>query len=146
MTRRLSAMAFLAATAVLFGWILLSRIAVAQGKKPVDPGNNKAEQREFMRGKLLMAQKIVEGLATDHFDMIKQGGLELVSIAESAAWKSAQDPFYQYYSANFEQAAKSLVDAANSNSVEKATYAYMHVTISCTACHQHVRETVRLAK
>jgi len=123
----------------IFGGGQSSRETTAQDNKPVPPENDKAEHREFMRGKLSMAQKIIEGIATEDFDMIKQGGLELVSIAESAAWKSTRDPIYQYYSANFEQAAKSLIDAAKSKSVEKATFAYVHVNFSCTTCHQHVQ-------
>ena len=93
-----------------------------------------------------MVQKIVEGITTEDYEMNDSGGLELATLTESAAWKSDRDPYYQYYSRNFEQAVKGLISAAKSESVEKATFAYVHVTISCTACHQHVRGTVRTAR
>lgn len=109
-------------------------------------GQDKTERQLFMRGKLAMVQKIVEGITTEDYEMIDSGGLELATLTESAAWKSDRDPYYQYYSRNFEQAVKGLISAAKSESVEKATFAYVHVTISCTACHQHVRGTVRTAR
>lgn len=99
-----------------------------------------------MWGKLAMVQKIVEGIATEDYSMIETGGMDLAALAETAAWKSARDPFYKHYSRNFEHAVKGLLAGAKAKSVEKATFAYVHVTISCTACHQHVRGTVRTAK
>ena len=93
-----------------------------------------------------MVQKVVEGIATEDFEMIRDGGMELAALAESAAWKSVGDPFYGQYSSGFEQTVKALISAAEAESVEKATFAYVHVTISCTACHQHVRGTVRTAR
>jgi cytochrome c556 len=109
-------------------------------------GGLKSDRQIFMRSKLAMVQKIVEGITTEDYKMIEKGGLELAALAESAAWKSTQDPYYGQYSANFEYAIKGLLAAAKSESVEKSTFAYVHVTISCTACHQHVRGTARTAR
>ncbi|MEZ6132207.1 MAG: hypothetical protein R3C59_26400 [Planctomycetaceae bacterium] len=124
----------------------------AQAAQPTDTAAGQrdelaiGERRMFMRAKLSMVHQIVEGMAAEDFDMVKKGASELVTIAESAAWKSTNDPFYTQYSGNFEHAAKGLIRAAESKSIEKATFAYMHVTMSCTACHQHVRNTTRVAR
>lgn len=126
----------------------------ARARQPVPRGESKengtdgkkTERQIDMRSKLNMVQKIVEGISTENFDMIDKGGMELIALAESAAWKSHHDPYYRHYSANFEHAARGLIAAAKSKSVEKATFAYVHVTISCTACHQQVRGTVRVAR
>ena len=99
----------------------------------------------FMQRKLAMVNKIVEGMATDDFKMIREGGRELAKITESAAWLSDRDPFYKHYSSNYEQSVRGLIKAAESESPEKVAFAYLHVTISCTACHQHVRNADRLA-
>ena len=108
--------------------------------------DDKAGPQVEMRAKLAMVQKIVEGISTEDFDMVEAGATELVTLAESAAWKSSRDPYYRHYSGNFEQAARGLIDAAKRESVEKSTFAYVHVTFSCTACHQHVRSTIRTAR
>lgn len=103
------------------------------------------DRQRFMRGKLKMVNKIVEGISTEEFDLVEEGALELAALSESATWKSTKDPFYGHYSSNFEHAVRGLLAAAKSESIEKATFAYVHVTISCTACHQHVRGTKRVA-
>ena len=46
---------------------------------------NRGERRLFMRSKRAMVQKVVEGIATEDFGMVEQGGMELVAIAETAA-------------------------------------------------------------
>ena len=103
------------------------------------------DRSEFMRGKLKMVQKVVEGISTEDFELVEQGAAELFALSESATWQSTDDPFYKHYSANFEHAVRGLLTAAKSESPEKTTFAYVHVTISCTACHQHVRGTKRVA-
>ena len=111
-----------------------------------DTTNREPDRAEFMRGKLRMVQKIVEGISTEDFDLVEDGATELARLSESATWKSPNDPFYRHYSSNFEHAVRGLLNAAKSESPEKATFAYVHVTISCTACHQHVRGTKRVAR
>jgi len=128
---------------------LFSDAAAQQTERESDGAKDElaiGERRMFMRRKLATVHKVVEGLATEDFDMLKAGAVELVTIAETAAWKSTRDPFYTQYSGHFEQAAKDLIKAAEAKSVEKATFAYMHVTMSCTACHQHVRGRKRVAR
>lgn len=106
---------------------------------------SQTKRRKFMRSKLQMVQKVVEGIATEDFDLVKDGGLELAALSESANWYSTRDPFYDFYSSGFEHSVRGLLAAAESESVERTTFAYVHVTMSCTACHQHVREKRRVA-
>jgi len=120
-----------------------SAIKAAQPDRPDD---RNADRQIFMREKLTMVNDIVEGLATEDFDLVKTGGNKLAKLAESAAWLSDRDPFYRHYSSHFEQAVRGLLDAADSKSPEKVTFAYVHVTFSCTACHQHVRNVDRVAQ
>lgn len=119
------------------------RVSQAESRNPETEPD---DLNEFMRSKLAMVHKIVEGLAVEDFSLIEKGARELDAIAESAAWNASRDPYYRNYSANFQHAARGLIEAAKSKSIEKATFSYVHVTISCTACHQHVRGVVRVAQ
>lgn len=120
--------------------------SLAQENPTREANDDKTDRQHFMRGKLAVVNLIVEGIATEDFELIEEGGMKLVGIAESAAFQSTGDPYYSLYSANFEQSAKGLIAAGKAQSVDKATFAYAHVTFSCTACHQHVRGTVRVAR
>jgi hypothetical protein len=101
--------------------------------------------KSFMHAKLLAVHQVVDGLAYEDFARIEQGADELLRITELASWKVRRDPIYMHYSSDFESTALRLRDAARARSIEKATFAYMHLTVSCTACHQHVRRVVQIA-
>lgn len=141
-------------TAILVAAIIVITVAYQVSPSDSDSGivtaaparQQPGERQRFMRQKLSMVNKIVEGLATEDFDMVARGGKELAELAESAMWVSDRDPYYGHYSSNFQQAVRGLIDAANSESASKVTFAYVHVTFSCTACHQHVRNVARLAQ
>jgi hypothetical protein len=139
-------------------WILSLSLAVAclagidrhwklaaQDSTVTPPKDDETKRQDFMRAKLAMVHKIVDGLATEDFELIEEGATELVKISDSAAWQVPNDVYYRYYSANFEHAARALVKVAQAKSIEKATFSYVHVTISCTACHQHVRNAFQVA-
>lgn len=101
--------------------------------------------KSFMQAKLIAAHQVVDGLAYEDFDRIERGADELLRMTELASWKVRRDPIYMHYSADFESTALRLRDAARARSIEKATFAYLHLTVSCMACHQHVRNVVQIA-
>lgn len=100
---------------------------------------------DFMHAKLEATHQIVDGLAFEDFDRITNGAEELLSLGDQASWKVRRDPLYMHYAADFESTALRLRDAARKHSIESATFAYVHLTVSCTACHNHVRNVVQLA-
>lgn len=99
----------------------------------------------FMHAKLRATHHIIDGLAFEDFNRVEEGAEELLRMTELASWKVRRDPVYMHYSADFERTATRLRDAARAHSIEKATFAYMHLTVSCTTCHQHVRNVVQVA-
>ncbi|QDU38977.1 hypothetical protein Mal4_33090 [Maioricimonas rarisocia] len=140
------AVVFLGAVAVVV--LLAFRPGVAEPPPPspqqtapkaVDEG------AEFMQAKLGSVHEIMDGLALEDFERIEQGADELLRMAELASWKVSRSPVYMHYSFDFERTAKRLRQAAEQRSIEEATFAFMHLTVSCTACHQHVRGVVQMA-
>lgn len=129
--------------------VLVSLHSVSAEKHPpkaersMDSGPRTAAS--FMHAKLKATHRIIDGLAFEDFSSIKDGADELLRMTELASWKVRRDPVYMHYSADFERTATRLRDAARAQSIEKATFAYMHLTVSCTTCHQHVRNVVHVA-
>jgi len=101
--------------------------------------------KSFMHAKLVATHWIIDGLAFEDFADIEAGADELLRMTELASWKVRRDPLYMHYSADFERTSLRLRDAARARSIEKAAFAYMHLTVSCTTCHQHVRNVVQMA-
>ena len=110
-----------------------------------DDDDGDGSGKSFMHAKLAATHQIVDGLAFEDFSRIEGGADELLRMTELASWKVRQDPLYMHYSADFESISLRLRAAARARSIEKATFAYMHLTVSCTACHQHVRDVVQIA-
>lgn len=122
----------------------LAGLGLSFGQQSNDE-SDQSDRQKFMHGKLNMVHQVIDGIAMEDFDLVTKGAMELAALSESATFKSESDPFYRHYSAYFERAVRDLIAAAESESVERTTFAYVHVTFSCTACHQHVRGTKRVA-
>jgi cytochrome c556 len=93
-----------------------------------------------MRMKLDHAQRALEGLAVEDFDMLEDAaeGMSLMSLASH--WNVLQTQEYLDQSSEFRRAAESLKRAAEDNNLEGATLAYIEVTMSCVKCHKYMRE------
>jgi hypothetical protein len=107
-------------------------VAVAQSKR------NRAS-REFMRDKLELSQRVLEGLATEDYDLIIAKGTKLSAMSKEADWRVFENPNYDQQSAIFRRHVDSLVKAARDNNLDAATLAYVRVTMSCVDCHKLVR-------
>lgn len=98
----------------------------------------------LMRAKLASSQKVLEGLLTEDFELIRKGAEEMHKISEAAEWRTVPDPVYDHYSAEFRRLAEKLIHLAEGKNIEGAAFSHMHLTTVCISCHEHVRDVVRL--
>lgn len=106
--------------------------AVAQSKR-------QRAAREFMRDKLELSQRVLEGLATEDYDLIIAKGTKLSAMSKEADWRVFENPDYDQQSVLFRRHVDSLVKAARNKDLDAATLAYVRVTMSCVDCHKLVR-------
>jgi len=99
----------------------------------------------FMRAKLDAVNQIVEGLSVEDHSLIAAGGEKLLTLSADAAFQVRRDPLYMHYSSTFQTTVNDLVNAAKKESLGDATINYINLTVSCVACHKHVRGTVQMA-
>lgn len=135
----------LTCAALLIAGLVSFHSPAAESDSPPGTEADTQSGEAFMQAKLKATHEIVDGLAFEDFTRIERGADELLRVAELASWKVRRDPVYMHYAMDFEETALRLRDAARRRSVESATFAYMHLTVSCTACHQHVRNVVQVA-
>lgn len=95
--------------------------------------------KEFMRDKLELSQKALEGVATEDWDLVIAKGTKLSAITQEADWRVFENPNYDAQSKAFRQHVDSLVKAAKKKDLDGATLAYVRVTMSCVDCHTAVR-------
>jgi len=95
--------------------------------------------KEFMRDKLELSQKVLEGIATEDYDLIIAKGTKLSAMSKEASWQMFENPDYDQQSITFRRHVNSLVKAARDKNLDAATLAYVRMTMSCVDCHKLVR-------
>ncbi len=108
----------------------------AQDEKP---GVRKAAVRAFMRKKLAATDRILEGLATENFDLIAEGAKQLKATAGAAEFMEYDDSDYVEHANDFRRIVNKLGVAAKERRLDGSTLAFLDVTLSCIECHKHVR-------
>lgn len=127
-------------------WSLLLAVPIVFGfalvKTEAEPAPG---VRKFMRPKLDHAQKVLEGLALEDFEMIGKNANALLRLSEAAEWQVLPSPEYVRHSEEFQRVTNDLIRAANNKNLDSATLAYVQLTMNCVSCHKHVREARRVA-
>lgn len=100
---------------------------------------------KFMRPKLEHAQKVLEGLALEDYEMIARSAKAMFRLSEAAEWQVLPDPEYVSYSAEFQKLTNQLAVSAGKQNLDAATLNYVQLTLNCVKCHQHVRDVRRVA-
>lgn len=107
-------------------------VALAQSKRS-------RAAKEFMRDKLELSQRVLEGIATEDYDLIIAKGTRLSAMTKEADWRLFENPDYEQQSLTFCRQVDALVKAAKNKNLDAATLAYVRMTMSCVDCHKLVR-------
>jgi cytochrome c556 len=95
--------------------------------------------KEFMRDKLELSQRVLEGLAIEDYDLMVSKGTRLSAMSKEADWRVFENPDYEQQSVIFRGHVDALVKAARNKHLDAATLAYVRMTMSCVDCHKLVR-------
>jgi len=95
--------------------------------------------QEFMRQKLEHSKNVLEGLATENFDLISKHARKLSAMSQEPGWHAFDNPGYAWRSEMFRRNVDALVKTADDKNLDGATLAYVKVTMSCVECHKFVR-------
>ena len=95
--------------------------------------------KEFMRDKLELSQQVLEGLATEDYDLIIAKSTKLSAMTQEADWRAFENPDYERFSADFRRQVDAVRKAAENKNLDGATLAYVKMTMSCVECHKLVR-------
>ena len=113
--------------------------------KPQDQKTGKSKEltsnQLLMRDKLVQMNRVLEGLTLNKFDQVKDSAKTLGMISRATSWHIANPtPRYERLSKNFQEQAADLERHANDRNIDAATLDLVRMNITCTQCHQHMRE------
>ena len=123
--------------ALVFG--LLAQPCLADPpRKPTDDLQPN-QVANFMQAKLNHAQKLLEGLATEDYEMIEKNSQELSLLSLASTWQVFQTADYVKKSEEFRRTTNDIKKAAERKSLDGAALSYMEMTMKCIQCHKYVR-------
>ena len=95
--------------------------------------------QDFMRAKLDAAKSTLEGLVLEDFDEIGKQSVRLLAMSRRAEWNAIEGKVYQQLSSEFRSSVTQLGTAAKEKNLDKASLAYVQMTIRCLDCHKVIR-------
>ena len=120
------------ALAILFG--VTASLTIGQNQN-----RRSRASKEFMRDKLELSQKLLEGLANEDYDLLIAKATRLSAMSQEAGWQVFENPEYAEHSLTFRKNVDALVRAAKNKNLDGATLAYVRMTMNCVDCHKFVR-------
>jgi hypothetical protein len=124
----------------IFGPILRSRGVEPQQKAQEPRPRPKSDVEKLMAKKLEHAQKVLEGIALNDFDGIKNHARELSTISKTVEFKVFKTPQYELHANEFRRALEDMQHAVKDRNLDAAALSYVDMTLACVRCHKHVRE------
>ncbi|QDT32895.1 hypothetical protein [Thalassoglobus polymorphus] len=109
-------------------------------------GRPVTDLRQFMRAKLAASNKILEGLATEDLDLVRDGARTLNKMSLSEKWRVNNDTMYKQFSSEFRRVTNDLEKAANNDNLDQAALKWMGATMACIECHRFVRTALVVDK
>lgn len=98
-----------------------------------------ASTSEIMKQKLDYSHFILNGIATENFDLLSANAEKLSKLSQATAWRARETPEYEVLSAEFRRNADALAKAAKDRNIDAASLAYVGMTLSCVNCHKYMR-------
>ena len=108
-------------------------------KDKVQPPPLPSEQ-QVMQVKLKRAHALLDALALENFKALEENAVSLSRISQATAFLRAyKTEEYELQARMFQRAADTLAAKAKDKNLDGATLAYLNMTHSCVACHNHFR-------
>jgi hypothetical protein len=93
----------------------------------------------FMQLKLVHSKDILEGLATEDFEMIAKGAQSLTALSLESSWNVYTTEKYLQQSSDFRQSLKIIKEGAHEKNIDRAALGYLNMTVQCLECHRYLK-------
>lgn len=118
-----------------------SNTSEKQAEKEKD-SNGEKKLSKFMREKLTSSQLVLEGLMVEDYDMMQKGAKKMIEMSNATEWQVIEGPIFARQSEEFRSAAKQVIKFAKEKNIDGASLSYLHLTMTCIACHKKVNKVL----
>ncbi len=106
-------------------------------------GEDKKDETEpsiWMKQKLTYTQRILNGLATEDYEMIAENAAAMKGLNRIESFVRGKTEGYRTQLKTFEFAVNELLRNSESKNLDGATLAFTQLTINCVSCHKELRK------
>ena len=96
---------------------------------------------KFMAKKLAAAQRALEGVSREDFELIRETTTEMIELSRHEAWEQMASARFVQDTVDFVTAGEFLNRMAEAKDAEGSSLGFMRLTMTCTNCHRHVRSS-----
>jgi hypothetical protein len=128
-------------TATFFLTSVVALLGISVASK--DNADRDAQQK-LMTAKLESAQKVLEGLSSNNYELVGRHADLLIQVSKEMEPRLPKTAQSEMNNNDFRRAAQTIAEQAKAKSSEGIALAFSDLTMSCVRCHKHVRE-VRMA-
>jgi cytochrome c556 len=121
--------------------LLLTLTVVVGGVVVVSTAAAQDTLSAFMEAKLGHAQKALEGLTKEDFELVAKHSQAISLLCEDELWAVLKTAEYHERSKEFQRSVNEITEAARKKNLEAATLAYVDTMMKCVTCHKYVRHT-----
>lgn len=125
-------------TAALLAITGLSWMAWAADARDKPKRKNDALSQK-MRLKLEASSKVLEGLAIEDADLIREGANAMAEQSQAEFWQILTDSDYRDFTRDFRTSMRRLKTAAEKENFDAAALEWVDAVKCCLDCHKHVR-------
>ncbi|MCB9922715.1 MAG: hypothetical protein H6822_11070 [Planctomycetaceae bacterium] len=93
----------------------------------------------WMKQKLVYSQRILNGLATEDFELITENATAMKGLSRIEGFVRGKTEGYRTHLKTFEFATNELIRNSEQQNLDGATLAFTQLTISCVNCHKEIR-------
>jgi hypothetical protein len=127
------------AVAVIFLISLGIGVLQLQGTPQQSSTSKNTDLDSFMQLKLEHSKEILEGLATEDYEIIAKGAQSLTALSLESAWNVYTTETYLQQSTDFRRSLQIVKDAAKEKNLDRAALGYVNLTVQCLECHRFLR-------
>jgi hypothetical protein len=97
---------------------------------------------KFMREKLSSSQLVLEGLMVEDYGMMQKGARKMIEMSNATEWQVIEGPVFARQSEEFRSAAQQVIKFSKEKNIDGASLSYLHLTMTCIACHKKVNKVL----
>jgi cytochrome c556 len=115
-------------------------LTAAHGRTTQKDPPSLPNEAQVMQVKLKRSQALLEALAKEDFKGLEEAANSLSRISKATEFLRAyKTEEYEFQARVFQRSADTLAAKARDKNLDGATLAYVDMTMSCVACHNHFR-------